>query len=149
MAQRIVVGVDGSRGASAALRFAVDEAKLRNARLDAVLAWGLLDQPAVPPADFNPTLDETDARAYLERSVLEAVGEDPGVEVSLMAINDLPARTLLDVSAGSDLLVVGSRGLGGFRGLLLGSVSQQIVHHATCPVVVVPRPHEESDEASP
>ena len=142
MTQRIVVGVDGSPGAGAALRFAVDEAKLRNARLDAVLAWGLLDQPDVPGADFNPSFGETEARASLERSIRGAVGEDTGVKVSMLAFNDLPARALLDLSAGSELLVIGARGLGAFRGLLLGSVSQQIVHHATCPVVVVPRPHE-------
>jgi nucleotide-binding universal stress UspA family protein len=142
MTQRIVVGVDGSPGAGAALRFAVDEATLRNARLDAVLAWGLLDQPDLPAAEFDPNFGETEARASLERIVRRAVGDDPGVKISLLAINDLPARALLDLSATSDLLVVGARGLGGFRGLLLGSVSQQIVHHAACPVVVVPRPHD-------
>jgi len=74
----------------------------------------------------------------LAGAVERAVGADPGVPIDLVTVCNLPARALLEQGAGADLLVVGARGLGGFRGLLLGSVSQQVVHHATCPVVIVP-----------
>jgi nucleotide-binding universal stress UspA family protein len=138
--QRIVVGVDGSGGADGALRFAMEEAKLRNAHLEVVLAWGLLDQPGVPDrAAFDPAFGEEDARALIA-AALDRVGADSTVETSLVPVCDLAARAVLDRARGADLVVVGARGLGGFRGLLLGSVSQQVVHHAPCPVVVVPDP---------
>ncbi|HVM13063.1 MAG TPA: universal stress protein [Egibacteraceae bacterium] len=139
MAQRIVVGVDGSGGADKALRYAVEEAKRRGAQVEAVLAWGLLDQPSVPgKAAFDPRFGEEQAREVLAGAVERAVGADPGVAIDLVTVCNLPARALLEQGEGADLLVVGARGLGGFRGLLLGSVSQQVVHHATCPVVIVP-----------
>lgn len=116
----------------------MEEAKLRGARLEIVLAWGLLDQPGVPEqARFNPAFGEDDARALIAAAV-ERVGADPDVAVSLVPACDLPARALIAQARGADLVVVGARGLGGFRGLLLGSVSQQVVHHAPCPVVIVP-----------
>ena len=137
MSPRIVVGVDGSSGADRALQFALEEAKRRGARLDVVLAWGLLDQPGVPEkAVFDPGFEEDDARAIIA-AALERVGADPDVETHLVPVLDLPARALLDQARGADLVVVGARGLGGFRGLLLGSVSQQVVNHAPCPVVIV------------
>lgn len=138
MSQRIVVGVDGSSGADGALRFALEEAKLRAARLEIVLAWGLLDQPGVPErAAFDPGFGEDDARALIA-AALDRVGADPSVDTTPVPVCNLPARALLDQAHGADLVVVGARGLGGFRGLLLGSVSQQVVHHAPCPVVIVP-----------
>jgi nucleotide-binding universal stress UspA family protein len=76
------------------------------------------------------------AEAALEASVREAL-PDTDVEFKLQAIQGTPAGVLVDASAGADLLVVGSRGHGGFAGLLLGSVSQQCAHHAACPVVIV------------
>ncbi len=133
-----MVGIDGSEGAAQALRFAAEEARLRGARLEAVLAWGLLDQPGVPGGTaFDPHFGDADARAFLEAAVERAIGDDPGVTVELVPVCDLPARALLERAVGADLLVVGARGLGGFRGLLLGSVSHQVVQHAPCPVAVV------------
>ncbi|MFP5319970.1 MAG: universal stress protein [Acidimicrobiia bacterium] len=139
MPERLVVGVDGSAGGERALRFAVDEARIRGARLDAVLAWGLLDQLGAPGEEsFDPHFGEARAREYLAEAVRRAAGDGPEIEIELHVVCDLPARALLERAAGADLLIVGTRGLGGFRGLLLGSVSQQVAHHSPCPVVIVP-----------
>jgi len=137
--ERIVVGVDGSEAARTALRWALDEARIRNATIDVVSAWHVPYIHSYPYAvtDPPPGQYERDARLILDGML---VGADttgvPTVEPILVC--DGAARALLDMGKGADLLVVGSRGLGGFTGLLLGSVSQQVVHHAPCPVVVIP-----------
>jgi nucleotide-binding universal stress UspA family protein len=134
----VVVGVDESAGAAAALRWAVAEAEARGWSLTAVLAWGFLDQHHARVAEpFDPAYGEADARAALDAIVAEVVGTPPAATIDRKVVCDRPARALLEASEGADLLVVGARGLGGFRGLLLGSVSQQCLHHATCPVAVV------------
>jgi nucleotide-binding universal stress UspA family protein len=131
----IVVGIDGSDGSRRALQWAFQEARLRAARVQALLAWTYLDQP---DGEFDAAYGETDARARLDQA-LDQVGSDAiDVAVERLVVNDLPARALLDAARGAELVVVGSRGVGGFKGLLLGSVSQQVVQHAPCPVVVVP-----------
>lgn len=131
----LVVGVDGSEGSLRALRWALDEARVRKTRVRAVLAWSYLDQPG---GTFDAGYDEDAARAHLD-TVLEAVASEAGdVDLERRVVCDLPARALLAEAADADLVVVGSRGMGGFKGLLLGSVSQQLVHHAPCPVVVIP-----------
>ena len=131
----VVVGVDGSEGALRALRWAGEEARLRGARLRAVCVWSYLDQAGEP---FDPTYGEDDARRMLDEAVAAAGLDAGGVDVERRTVCDLPARGLLDSAADADLLVVGARGLGGFRGLLLGSVSQQAAQHAPCPVAIVP-----------
>lgn len=131
----VVVGVDGSDGSAAALRWAADEARRRGDRLRAVLAWSFLDQPL---GDFDASYGETAARERLDAALAAAGDHTAGVEVEARVVCDLPARAVLGAADDADLLVVGSRGLGGFRGLLLGSVSQQVAHHAPCPVVIVP-----------
>ena len=83
---------------------------------------------------------EPQAREALEARVAAVVGDDPAITIEYRTMNDLPAAGLIDAAAGADLVVVGARGLGGFRGLLLGSVSQQVLHHAPCPAVVVRQP---------
>lgn len=134
----VVVGVDESEGAAQALRWAVREGDLHGWTVAAVLAWGFLDQHhAIVGEAFDPTYDEHDALAALDRLLADAVGEAATARVERRPVNDLPARALLDVAAGCELLVVGARGLGGFRGLLLGSVSQHVLHHASAPVAVV------------
>jgi nucleotide-binding universal stress UspA family protein len=134
----IVVGVDTSPGSAAALRWAAAEGRLRSAPVEAVLVWSLLDQHPGPGAPrFDPHYDAATAEATLRDFCAATLGEDSGTNLSLRTVCDLPARGLLDAAAAAELLVVGARGVGGFRGLLLGSVSQQVVHHATCPVVVV------------
>ena len=131
----LVVGVDGSDGSQRALRWALDEARLRAAPLRAVFAWSYLDQPT---AGFDASYGEDAARARLDAALEAVAGEVGDVEIERVVVCDLPARAVLDHARDADLLVVGSRGVGGFKGLLLGSVSQQVVQHARCPVVVVP-----------
>ncbi len=134
---RIIVGVDGSAGSERALRWAVDEGRFRGAEVHAVMAWGLLDQHPTPDGQqFNPRYGEDDATATLQTYVAAALG-DRAAGVELRAVNDLPTRALLDAARDADLLVVGSRGLGGFRGLLLGSVSRRCANLASTPLVVV------------
>jgi nucleotide-binding universal stress UspA family protein len=139
MKRLIVVGVDGSEDSKAALRWAVEEARLRGMRLRVVHAW--FAYPAI--ADGIPIVAEDwtalgeSARMFVERFVEEVVGVPEGVELEVAAVHGTSANVLVDASREADLLVVGSRGHGGFSGLLLGSVSQQCVHHAACPVVVV------------
>jgi nucleotide-binding universal stress UspA family protein len=135
--QGIVVGVDGSDHAARALRWARREALLRGTSVTAVVAWGLLDQHNVnPEIEFDPKYSSADALAFVDRAVRSALDGDIA-DVKLEPVNDLPARALVDTAAGAELLVVGARGLGGFRELLLGSVSHRCLTHALCPTVVV------------
>ena len=131
----VVVGVDGSEGGRRALQWAAEEARLRGARLRVVHVWSYLNQAGEA---FDPAYGEDDARRFLDETVAGLGAEASGLDVERAAVNDLPARGLLDSAADADLLVVGARGMGGFRGLLLGSVSQQVAQHAPCPVVIVP-----------
>ena len=133
--RRIVVGVDGSTDADAALRWAVSEAGLHEATLAALLAWSYLDQHHTSKAEaFDPAYGEDDARETL-LAALERVGAADSVEP--LVVCDLPDRALLDAGRDADLLVVGARGHGGFAGLLLGSVSERVLEHAPCPVALV------------
>jgi nucleotide-binding universal stress UspA family protein len=134
----IVVGVDGSEGAAYALRWAVLESTLRDLPVVAVLAWGYLDQH-FQTADhvFDPAYGESDALAALDGAVRDAIGEAAAATVDRQVVCDLAARGLVEAAADAELLVVGARGLGGFRGLLLGSVSQQCLHHTRRPLAIV------------
>ncbi len=136
----IVVGVDASESSEAALAWALREGAVRGDPVQVLAAWSYLDQTAVTGHDFTADFDEADAlvavHAIVEK-VRAEVGTAADVEVRETAVCDLPARALLEAAASADLLVVGARGVGGFTGLLLGSVSQQCVHHSPCPVVVV------------
>jgi nucleotide-binding universal stress UspA family protein len=146
----VVVGVDESDGAARALRFAAREAELHQAPLVAVLAWGFLDQHrAVAGAEFDPHYGEADARAALDGIVAGVLGADAAERVERRTMCDLAARALLEASEGASLLVVGARGLGGFKGLVLGSVSQHVLHHARCPVAIVHGDDEGARGAGP
>jgi nucleotide-binding universal stress UspA family protein len=143
----IVVGVDGSESSQEALLWAVAEAKLHGQPLDALMAWEYLDQHHVPAEDrhFEPDYDEAEALDVLAQYVADVLGPDASGQVGLRPTCDLPARALLDAGNDAAMLVVGARGRGGFTSLLLGSVSQKVLHHATCPVAVIrpaaePRP---------
>ena len=140
----IVVGFDGSGSAQEALRFAVREARLRGAGLRVVTAWHLptmaygggLSGPEVDPA----VLEESASAA--QEAALAALGEQAdGVEIERAVRMGQPAQVLTTEARGADLLVVGSRGRGGFAGLLLGSVSHQCALYAPCPIVIVHEPN--------
>jgi len=135
----IMVGVDGSDGAARAVWWAVAEAEARPARITAVMAWTCLDpRHGSGQTDFDPAYTEDTARQALDHYLVDAVGEVAAHSIDRRTPCDLPARALLDAAADADLLVLGTRGLGGFKGLLLGSVAHQLVSHSPCPVVVVP-----------
>lgn len=135
---RIVVGIDPSKDALRALRWAIDEAEIRGAQLELVHAFPTPDLMALPAVVSLPDPDEL-RRAAEEvlRDALEEAGGARDVEVAHKVVAGNAASALCEAADGADLLVVGARGLGGFRGLLLGSVSHQVVAHSPCPVVVV------------
>jgi nucleotide-binding universal stress UspA family protein len=139
----IIVGVDHSAGAEEALRFAFEEAQLRRSTLRAVHAWqfGYIGAPSLEGSVpvLGAELDEhrSAAGAVLDAMVREAIPDAGDVEIERRVIEGAAAAVLVEESRGADLLVVGSRGHGGFAQLLLGSVSQQCAHHAECPVVIV------------
>ena len=136
----ILVGHDGSRSAQAALRWAGDLARRADLHVHVLRAWSLTTAPRpktwepgyVPPmADFEEAVHE-ELGAHVRAADL-----GPDVRVSCHVVHRPPAPALIEVAQGAHLLVVAARGLGGFSGLLLGSVSDQCVHHAPCPVTVV------------
>lgn len=129
-----MVGVDGSDSNRDALRRAALEATAHGAALHVVHAWDYLDQPG---PKFDPHYGEDAARARIEQFVDDVLGADRPATVEVLTFNDHAARALVAAAEGAFTLVVGARGLGGFRGILLGSVSQHIVQHASCPVLVV------------
>lgn len=157
---RIVVGVDGSQASHDALRWALEEAQLRRAELHVVHVYGPVGEESPYSASYaySPDMrtaerikdDERKWRDERQRTVhdraerivadvVKSVGDDAGeVDIKREVIAGAKsAQSLIDRARNADLLVVGSRGRGGFKGLLLGSVSQQCVQHATCPVVVI------------
>lgn len=139
----IVVGVDGSEHSAAALRWAAREAELHGGKLTAVLVWDLFNQRHPDGSRrFDPAYDEAHADAALLAAVEAALGPDAAASVGRLPVCDVPAQGLIEAAKGADLLVVGARGLGGFRGLLLGSVSQQCLHHAPGPIAIVHPPRE-------
>jgi nucleotide-binding universal stress UspA family protein len=137
---RIVAGVDGSQSSIDALRWAARQAELTGGTVDAVIAW---QYPiAAGGLGWAPAsgLDDTDYAELAAKALGAAVAEispDAGAAVHQVVLAGNPAQVLLDTAVGADLLVVGSRGHGGFTEALIGSVSQRCVHHARCPVVVV------------
>jgi nucleotide-binding universal stress UspA family protein len=151
----IVVGIDGSAQAKHALEWALNEARLRGDTLVAVYAYdyhpawhtyaypegSIPAYPDGPRMPFEAEEQEAQERAgsLVAATLGEAGAQAEGVTVQGLAVkNRRPAQALVEESKTAGLLVVGSRGRGGFTGLLLGSVSYQCVHHAACPVVVVP-----------
>lgn len=136
----IVCGVDGSAASHRALRWAADEAKVDSARLRAVIAWSWdgLEELGAPS---TPAAAEQRAREALDKAVDEVLGEmnePPGVE--RVCARGVPSDALCIASAEADLLVVGSHGHGAVHDKLIGSTSERVVHHAPCPVVIVPDP---------
>jgi nucleotide-binding universal stress UspA family protein len=148
VAGRIVVGVDGSELGAAALAWAVEEAKLRQATLVAVHAWtfvpaGPIAEPGMVPVPAGDLAGDFTA----ERNIAETIVEDAvagvsaaGVEVERRLVEGSPGDALVDAARDADLLVVGSHGRGSLASALLGSVSHHVLKHAPCPVVVVRAP---------
>ena len=145
----IAVGVDGSAGAERAISWALDEARVHGDKILLVHAWQF---PAIGittyAGDTLPVFGRDDIKTLaadvLATASTYAKGCDPGMQVDSVLVEGHPAGGLIEASSGARLLVVGSRGLGGFKGMLMGSVSSSCVHHARCPVVVVPARTEPS-----
>jgi nucleotide-binding universal stress UspA family protein len=135
----IVVGVDGSKASSAALWWAAEEARLRGARLKVVHAWHMptfvYGAYMIPPEELEGFRSE--AEALLDRQLAQVLGEHTELSV-LRELKEGPAaKAIIEASKDAELVVVGSRGRGGFSGLLLGSVSGHVAQHAHCPVTIV------------
>ncbi|BDM69372.1 universal stress protein [Streptomyces nigrescens] len=138
---RIVVGVDGSESSKEALRWAVRQADLTDSHVNAVIAWeypplygsiGWLDAPQELAGNIKMWADQA-----LDGAIREVVKAGDMSRVKATVAYGTPAAVLLEAAGDASLLVVGSRGRGGFSGALLGSVSQHCSQHAPCPVVVV------------
>lgn len=125
----VVVGVDGSKESAKAIDFAFDQASAGDATVVALHAWR--------PTLFDDTDPTEAADALVSAALAGARAEHPGTEVDQRVVRDHPIQALLNASLSADLVVVGSRGHGGFAGLLLGSVSQGVLHHTHCPVAIV------------
>lgn len=130
----IVVGVDGSEASKKALRWAAEQATLMDAKLRIVTAWYLHVGYGFPP--MLPVSYEEPARHDLN-ATLAVLDDSPAVPFSAELIQGHPRQVLVELSGDADLLVLGSRGLGEFAGMLLGSVSEHCTHHAKCTVVIV------------
>ena len=133
---RVVVGVDGSDQSKSALRWAVLIAKMTGARVIAVAVWHLPANYGMVyvPGDWQPGQD---AESGLSLTLAAVFGDERPMNLDVLVVEGNPAKVLLDQSVDAQLLVVGSRGHGGFAGLLLGSVSSICAEHASCPVLVV------------
>ncbi|MEU9076991.1 universal stress protein [Kitasatospora sp. NPDC048538] len=134
--RRIVVGSDGSESSRAALRWALRQAALVGAAVEAVTAWEYPASHGLVPATVDGDAEAL-AGKVLAETVAREWGLDRLVEVRERVAPGNAARVLLTVAEGAELLVVGNRGHGGFTGAVLGSVTQHCVQHASCPVVVV------------
>lgn len=145
MAGRIVVGIDGSEESAAALRWAVEEAKLRDARVEAVHAWnyipmttaadsGLVPMSWTESAEMIDATHDAAARAA-QQEVQSVLGAEHDVTVTL--VQGDASEGLLETAKGAELLVVGNRGRGAIKEALLGSTSGRVADHAPCPVVIV------------
>jgi nucleotide-binding universal stress UspA family protein len=137
----ILAGVDGSPSSISALRWAIRQGELTDAAVEAVIVW---HYPIATggygwaPTGMASSFDfKENAEKVLAEAISTASGPDSSVPVRARVVEGNPAQVLIDASNGADLLVVGSRGHGGFTEALLGSVSQHCVHHARCPVGVV------------
>lgn len=137
----IVVGVDGSPAATNALEFAIDEARLRQGTLRVIYAYPVMDRHVTGSTgkDYYDQV-ESEAKDFISGLMKSAPSTD-GVAVEWLGVPGNPAEVLIEASAEAAILVVGSRGVGGFMGLLMGSVSTQCVHHSHCPVLVVREVH--------
>lgn len=138
----IIVGIDGSIHSVRALEWAIEEAAIRQAPLTVVTVlqpvrgyWG----PVVYPGDEDVIEHARKVAQEETDKAIDKLGDGPGPpEVTVLSVAGAPAETILNAARDADMIVVGSRGAGGFTKLLMGSVSSSVTHHARCPVVVIP-----------
>jgi nucleotide-binding universal stress UspA family protein len=137
----IIVGVDGSSLAQTALEYAIEEARLRKANLHVTYAYPVLHSALTGSTgnDYYQQVED-EAKVFMQAVVAKAPPTD-GIDVEWLATPGNPSEVLIEASSGATLLVVGSRGVGGFMGLLMGSTSTQCVHYSHCPVLVVREEH--------
>ena len=144
--ERILVGIDGSPSSKAALRWAIRQAKLTGASVDAVTAWHIPAGYGIAPGPVDVFDFDSNAKGVLAEALAEVSTLAPEVTVRPQVTEGHAAEVLLRASHGADLLVVGSRGHGGFASALLGSVSQYCVVHAHCPVLVMRDGHQRTGD---
>ena len=135
-AARIVVGVDGSPPSLDALRWAHRVGSALGLAIDAIICWSYPTNYGIGVA-FTEYRPDVEAEAMLKRALHTAFGDTPPAGLRASVREGYPAKELIDASRGAEMLVVGSRGHGGFVGLLIGSVSAYCAEHASCPVVVL------------
>jgi nucleotide-binding universal stress UspA family protein len=133
--RRIVVGVDGAPASLSAISWAAAQASLSGAVVEVVTAWQAPPANGVSPVAPGPDR-QTDAETVQAIAVREAVGDQVSALIRHV-VQGHPVRVLLDAAIGAELVVVGDRGHGGYTGMLLGSISERVVAHAPCPVVVI------------
>jgi len=137
--ERVVVGVDGSEQSKLALRWGARICAMSGSQLEAIIAWQypISYGMAAASVQYDP---ESEMDKLLTETVDEVFGDDRPNDLVLSVREGHPAKVLNDASVGATMLVVGTRGHGGFAGLLLGSVSANVAEHAACPVLVVRKP---------
>jgi nucleotide-binding universal stress UspA family protein len=136
--RRIVVGIDGSAPSRSALAWAIRQASLSGATVEAIIAWQYPTAYGYPVPMAPPFTPSETAEGVLSTAIAEVGhGSTDQVEIVPEVLEGNPAQVLLKASAGADLLVIGSRGHGGFVEALLGSTGQHCLHHASCPVVII------------
>ncbi|MFJ3306633.1 universal stress protein [Streptomyces sp. NPDC086549] len=134
---RVVVGVDGSPDSHAALRWAVRYAGLVGGGVDAVASWELPGAYGWSAPAVDSDFDEETARQALAQELTDVLGAEGAASVRALVVRGNAVDVLLRAAEGAEVLVVGSRGRGGFARALLGSISQHVAQHASCPVVIV------------
>ena len=140
-----MIGVDGSAAAKEALRYALHEASIRGTRVRAVHAWSpthalpVTGPGLVAPVDFDSMRFEAEE---LLRETVEAVAGEKAAQVERVLVEAPAGQAIVESSHDAELIVVGRRGLGAVRSIVLGSVSSYVIQHATCPVLVMPTPHD-------
>ena len=149
----IIVGVDGSGHSQRALEWAMKEATLRHAPLTVLTVHetirGYFGTAAIIPRDAELTEKAREAAQAEVEKVLAGLGESRPESVTVKAVNGFPVEELIKAGHDADMIVLGARGVGGFTQLMLGSVTSQVAHHATCPVLIVQPAHRDSRVSGP
>lgn len=140
MTRKILVGIDGSKESLAAVRWAVEEGTYRSASVEVLHVWHVVYMGDPMGISTGASIGDVEQSAQLViDEALAGIGAaGDAVQLTGRTVEGAAAKVLLEAAEHADLLVVGRRGRGGFFGLLLGSVAQQLSHHAPCPLVIVP-----------